>query len=191
VVDGDQILGLLALSAKREGKLRSSTFVSTVHSNQGLASSLMKNDVSLVTSDVGDRHVYLKMREKGSNWGGESSGHVICTDYLPTGDGLYAALSLLQTLQIKNSSIDTLAGEIQLWPSLSGSFVVSSKTPIEDIPELSEKLSYAVEQLGSDGRILLRYSGTEPKIRLLVEGKSLDLIEPHYKNLSSLIQKEL
>jgi len=151
----------------------------------------LKNDVSLMTSDVGDRHVYLKMKEKESNWGGESSGHIICTDYLPTGDGLFAALSVLQTLQMQNSSMDTLAGEIQLWPSLSESFAVSSKPPIEDIPELSEGLSYAVEQLGHDGRILLRYSGTEPKIRLLIEGKSLELIEPHYKNLSYLIQKEL
>jgi phosphoglucosamine mutase len=191
VIDGDQILGLLALYAKREGKLRSSTFVSTIHSNQGLSSSLLKHDISLFTSDVGDRHVYLKMREKGSNWGGESSGHIICTDYLPTGDGLFAALSVLQTMQMQNSSIDRLAEEIQLWPSLSGSFAVSSKPPIEDIPELSEGFKYAVEQLGQDGRILLRYSGTEPKIRLLVEGKSLQLIEPHYKNLSQLIQKEL
>ena len=131
------------------------------------------------------------MNDNHCNWGGESSGHIICTDYLPTGDGLFAALSVLQTIQDQKVSICSLAEEIELWPSVAGSFNVSQKPPIEEVHPISKELKNVQNKLGENGRVLIRYSGTEPKVRLLVEGHSLKLIEQCFKNLSLVIQKAL
>ena len=108
IVDGDQVLGLLALHAHRSKSLSSSTFVTTVHSNSGLSCTLKKNGIKLARSDVGDRNVFLKMLESKCNWGGESSGHIINTDYLPTGDGLFASLSVLSAIQNQSKDLNSL-----------------------------------------------------------------------------------
>jgi phosphoglucosamine mutase len=191
VVDGDQILGLLALQAQRDGKLNASKFVATIHSNSGLKASLSRMDISTLTSDVGDKNVYLKMLEAGCNWGGESSGHIISTDYLPTGDGLFAALSVLHAMKDQSLLLEDLARQIILWPSLSGSFEVSKKVPIQELPELFKAVQKEVEILKDEGRILLRYSGTEPKIRLLVEATSEKLVHSSFHNLQLAIQHSL
>jgi len=191
VVDGDQILGLLALQAHRDEKLNASKFVATIHSNSGLMASLSRLGISTHTSDVGDKNVYLKMLEAGCNWGGESSGHIICTDYLPTGDGLFAALSVLHAMKDQSRLLEDLAKQIILWPSLSGSFEVSKKVPIQELPELSKTVQKEEETLKDEGRILLRYSGTEPKIRLLVEATSEKLVHSSFHNLQLAIQNSL
>lgn len=191
VVEGDQVLGLIALQARQENKLNQDTFVSTIHSNGGLFSFLKSNRIKGVTSDVGDRNVYLKMLEVGSNWGGESSGHIICSDYLPTGDGLFASLYVLHTLKEQSKSLANLALTIKLWPSLSESFAVKSKPAIESIPELSACLLKEEKLLQPEGRILLRYSGTEPKLRLLVEGKSQEKIHVSFQRIKLAIEKSL
>lgn len=191
VIDGDQILGVLAFHAQRRNNLKSNTFVSTIHSNRGIVSSLNEKGIRSLESEVGDRNVYYKMNDNHCNWGGESSGHIICTDYLPTGDGLFAALSVLQTIQDQKVSICSLAEEIELWPSVAGSFNVSQKPPIEEVHPISKELKNVQNKLGENGRVLIRYSGTEPKVRLLVEGHSLKLIEQCFKNLSLVIQKAL
>lgn len=191
VVDGDQILGLLALQAHRDEKLNASKFVATIHSNSGLMASLSSLGISTLTSDVGDKNVYLKMLEAGCNWGGESSGHIICTDYLPTGDGLFAALSVLHAMKDQSLLLEDLAKQIILWPSLSGSFEVSQKVPIQELPELSKTVQKEEETLKDEGRILLRYSGTEPKIRLLVEATSEKLVHSSFHSLQLAIQNSL
>ena len=191
VVDGDQILGLLALQAQRDGKLNASKFVATIHSNSGLKASLSKMDISTFTSDVGDKNVYLKMLETGCNWGGESSGHIICTDYLPTGDGLFAALSVLQAMKDQSRLLEDLAKQIILWPSLSGSFEVSKKVPIQELPELFKTVQKEEKILKDEGRILLRYSGTESKVRLLVEATSEKLVHSSFNNIKLAIQNSL
>ena len=191
VVDGDQVLGILALHAHKKGCLKNSTFVSTIHSNSGLQQSLQKNGIDLLRSDVGDRQVALKMSQSGANWGGESSGHIIATDYLPTGDGLIAALMILQAMKNANSSIRQLAEEISLWPSLSESFLVREKIPVNEIPSLSEVLEAEQSKAGNQGRILLRYSGTEPKIRLFVEGRDTIWVQSTFDLIKKFIQKSL
>jgi len=191
IVHGDQILGLLALQTQQDGNLKSSKFVTTIYSNSGLLSSLNKRGISTLTSDVGDRNVYLKMVEEGCNWGGESSGHIICTDYLPTGDGLFAALSVLSAMRSQSRLLEDLAKQIDLWPSMSGAFMVNQKKPIKELPELFDTIQKEETVLKDQGRILLRYSGTEPKIRLLVEGTSEALIETSFQNLRLSIQKSL
>jgi phosphoglucosamine mutase len=190
-IDGDQVLGLLALHAHRTKSLRSSTFVSTVHSNSGLAETLKANGIRLGRAKVGDRNVYQKMLEGKSNWGGESSGHIICMDYLPTGDGLFAALSVLDAIQKQATDLRVLARKTTLWPLRSESFPVAEKIPVKNVPDLIQCLKAEEEFLHDQGRILLRYSGTEPKIRLLVEGVSTGLINQSFNRIAEVIQKSL
>jgi phosphoglucosamine mutase len=182
---------LLALDAQRSKSLSSSTFVSTVHSNSGLSEALKKNGIKLDRSDVGDRNVFLKMLESQSNWGGESSGHIINTNYLPTGDGLFAALSVLSAIQKQSKNLASLSEEIKLWPLRSESFPVSHKIPVQDVPEITQCLEDEERILNNRGRILLRYSGTEPKIRLLMEGTSRDLINESFERIKLVLQKSL
>lgn len=170
-VSGDKILGIIALHAKSLKNLKSNTFVSTIHSNSGLSSSLQEHGISCPRADVGDRNVFLKMQKLGANWGGESSGHIIGLDFLPTGDGLIAALMVLQAVKQSKNNIRTLAESITLWPAKSDSFLVREKIPLNEIPSLSNAIDEEKRKAGLNGRILFRYSGTEKKARLLVEGK--------------------
>ena len=149
------------------------------------------HQINGLTSNVGDRNVFLKMVESKSNWGGESSGHIICRDYLPTGDGLFAALYVLHAITSEKKSLTNLAQQVQLWPSISGSFNASQKPPIQSMPEIFQSLQSCEEYLGQEGRILLRYSGTEPKLRLLVEGKSAEKIKLIFERLKNAIEKSL
>ena len=190
-IHGDQILGLLALDAHKRKDLKNNSMVATMHSNSGLETSLKDKGISLYRSEVGDRNVKFLMDKIEANLGGESSGHIIFKNYLPTGDGIYAALSTLRAMIEQEKSIRNLAEEIELWPSVSKSFTVRSKPPLREVPSLSSALSREEEALGDRGRILLRYSGTEQKIRLLVEGKSRNAIEKASDRLSEVIQLEL
>jgi phosphoglucosamine mutase len=188
LIDGDQILGLLAIHAKSANQLRGESVVTTVHSNSGLDASLKQHNISAHRSSVGDRNVFRMMVETGCNLGGESSGHIIFNDYLPTGDGLYSALMVLEALISSNKKIAELAQQIELWPCLCRSFQVKSKPPLGSIKTLSEVLDSEKKLLGKNGRILLRYSGTEPKIRLLVEARSENLIQPSFDRIAHAIQ---
>ncbi len=190
-IHGDQILGLLALDAFRRKDLKNNALIATIHSNSGLEASLKDKGISLYRSDVGDRNVKFLMEKVEANLGGESSGHIIFKNYLPTGDGIYAALATVRAMIEQEKSIRNLAEEIELWPSVSRSFTVKSKPPLSEVPNLSSALSKEEEALGDRGRILLRYSGTEQKIRLLVEGKSKNAIEKVSDRLSEVIQIEL
>ena len=134
IVDGDQVLGVLARQAQQDKALQQSTFITTVHSNSGLLSFLSENNINGLTADVGDRNVYLKMLQANCNWGGESSGHIICTDYLPTGDGLFAALSVLRTMKGQSQCLSRLVSDVTLWPSLCDSFLVSHKPHSKAFP---------------------------------------------------------
>lgn len=191
IVDGDQILGLLAKQASHLELLENSSFVATIHSNSGLADCLKQDAICFHASDVGDRNVRELMAKVGTNWGGESSGHIICANYLPTGDGLFAALSVLLSIHQQSSTLAQLAQEIKLWPSQSGSFWVSSKPRIQDVPPLWDLLEKEKGKLKENGRILLRYSGTESKIRLLVEGRTGHMVASCFESLSQMIQKSL
>ena len=131
------------------------------------------------------------MDEVGSNWGGESSGHVLATDYLPTGDGLYTGLFLAQQILESNQDMESLQKKISLWPSQSGAFTVAKKTPINEITSLQQGLESCEKTLGDSGRILMRYSGTEPKIRLLVEAIDERKAKEIFNILANIIQKTL
>ena len=191
LIDGDQILGLLARYAQDQNRLKANGFVSTVHSNSGLGHSLATSGIKLHRSDVGDRNVSALMEKLNCNWGGESSGHIVAHDYLPTGDGLYTALSIAHALTESKKTLTEMTEWIKLWPSKSSAFHVSQKIPLEDCPEIQSSLQQSKKDLGENGRVLLRYSGTEPKIRLLVEAKNENLVNSIFSKIQCTIEKTL
>jgi len=191
LIDGDQVLGLLAKYAQKQNRLKANGFVSTVHSNSGLSASLALSGIKLHRSDVGDRNVSALREKLGCNWGGESSGHIVAHDYLPTGDGLFTALSIAHALTETNRTLAEMTEWVKLWPSKSSAFYVSQKIPLEDCPQIQSCMQHSKEELGENGRVLLRYSGTEPKIRLLVEAKNEVLVNDIFSRIQRAIEKTL
>ncbi len=191
LIHGDRVLGLLALDAGNSSRLKGKGLVATEHSNSGLGESLHREGFEFFRAPVGDRNVSALMKEKGCNLGGESSGHVVSSDYLPTGDGLFTALLVAHAMARSTKTLQELARAIILWPSKAGAITVKEKIPLSSQPALTKSLEEANLKLGQDGRILLRYSGTEPKIRLLVEGKQEELVTDIFCQLSKIIEKTL
>ena len=168
IVDGDKLIGALAIHLKNENKLANDKVVATVMSNQGLEDYLSSHGLVLERSDVGDKHVLEVMNRVGSNFGGEQSGHVIFSDYAKTGDGLVSALQAFAYM-IENSQTASEAFDIfELYPQAQANLNISHKIPIEEIVGV-EELFAEVETSGM--RHLVRYSGTENLLRILLEGK--------------------
>ena len=191
LIDGDKILGLLALLADKKNNLKQKGFVATVHSNSGLATSLSSIGIELHQAQVGDRNVANVMETTGCNWEGESSGHVVAHDYLATGDGLFTALCIASELGPGQASLQNLTAWVELWPCRSDSFMVKEKIPLENCSEIQNALEKVEGDLADNGRVLLRYSGTEPKIRLLVEAKNENLADEIFTHIMNIIQKTL
>jgi phosphoglucosamine mutase len=191
VVNGDRILGLCALDYKERGRLAKNTIVVTSMSNLGLTKAMEKAGVNVVVTDVGDRYVVEKMRSDGYNIGGEQSGHVIFMDYVTTGDGTITALHVLKLMMDKKKSLAELAGFMEEFPQLLSSIKVKEKKPIDQIPSLCKAISECEKALGNDGRVIVRYSGTENKIRLLIEAISQKDVETWTAKIKSVIDKEL
>ena len=177
IVLGDVLLGIYALDALKYSALGSDTLVVTVQSNLGLDFAVKEAGGRVERVDVGDRNVAEKMRAIGSNLGGESSGHILFSDVCPTGDGLLAALQLLRIVQSANKPLSELSRGIDLFPQETKNLKVVEKTPLEQLPGLQSALIEAEALLSGEGRILLRYSGTEPKLRILVEAKTSEMVK--------------
>lgn len=175
IITGDVLLGMYALDALRFGALGSDTLVITVQSNLGLDFAVKEVGGQVERVDVGDRNVAEKMRAIGSNLGGESSGHILFSDVCPTGDGLLAALQLLNMLQSSGKPLSELSNGIHLFPQETKNLQVAEKIPLDKVPELQSALKEADSLLSGKGRILLRYSGTEPKLRILVEAETAEM----------------
>lgn len=192
IVDGDAILALLGTQWARSQRLQGGSVVSTVMSNEGLADILHANGIELHRSAVGDRNVFSCMLEAGSNLGGESSGHFIASDYLPTGDGLLAALLVLETMQEQDEPLSSLVSHYRPFPQKTKNIRLTAKPPLDSLPELVQEVK-SIEAAASAqaGRILLRYSGTEPKIRLLAEARDLSVAENLLQMLEKTVQSHL
>jgi phosphoglucosamine mutase len=175
IIPGDVLLGMYALDALKYSALGGDTLVVTVQSNLGLDFAVKEAGGSVERVDVGDRNVAEKMRAIGSNLGGESSGHILFSDVCPTGDGLLAALQLLRMLKSANKPLSELSRGIHLFPQETKNLQVVEKTPLEQLTGLQSALLEAEAMLSSEGRILLRYSGTESKLRILVEAKTAEM----------------
>ncbi len=172
VLDGDEILAILATHALGKGTLARQTLVVTVQSNLGLDAAVKAAGGRVVRSPVGDRYVAEKMRAEGAMLGGESSGHVVCFDFGPTGDGLVAALKVIGVMQETGRPLSQLRQVMRKFPLRATALVVREKLPLESLGTLGGVIRSLERELGSSGRVLVRYSGTEPKLRFLVEGPS-------------------
>ena len=191
VVDGDRILAMCALDFKTKGKLINNTLVTTTMSNLGLLEAMKRANIKVDVTDVGDRLVIERMRKTGSNVGGEKSGHVILMDHATTGDGIITALQILKLLKQRNTSLAKLADCMEEYPQQLVSLKVKVKKPIQSLPTLTRVMEEARLDLGSQGRLIVRYSGTENKIRLLVEAKTDRTVDRWIKALTKAVAKDL
>jgi phosphoglucosamine mutase len=170
VVDGDHVLFLAARHLAAAGRLKGGAVVATVMSNVGLEVALGKLGIPLVRTAVGDRNVLEEMERRGANLGGEQSGHVIFLDHEPTGDGLLTALEVLEVVGASGRSLADLAGELPVYPQVLRNARVRDKADIETIPDVRAALDEARTALDGRGRLVVRYSGTEPVLRVMAEG---------------------
>ena len=178
LIDGDDIMAICTLEMLAEGSLANNTVVSTVMSNAGLETAIETAGGRVVRTPVGDKHVVDEMLRNGHNFGGEQSGHLIFGDHGTTGDGLVAALQILRIMGAKQKPLSELAQCWSRFPQKLTNLLVTEKKPFEDLSDVLGLVSQAEAELEKDGgRILLRYSGTEPKVRLLLEGKDSDLLD--------------
>lgn len=184
-VDGDQIMGICALALQAEGKLANNTVVATPMSNMGLEIRLREAGIQLVRVAVGDRYVVGEMREKGYNFGGEQSGHIIFQDYASTGDGLLAALKVLQIMKSTGKPLSELKQTVKLLPQVREDVRVRVRTPIEDLPQIHQLIQAAERKFAGRGRVFVRYSGTEPLVRVMIEGDNLSEIRRECKQIAS------
>lgn len=187
-VDGDQILGALGLFLHRSGQLKGGGIVATVMSNQALEDTMGENGLKLFRSNVGDKYVLEVMRENGINFGGEQSGHIIMHDYAKTGDGLVSALQILALLLTSGEKASKVLRPFKLYPQKLVNIKVKTKKPLEQIDGLAAELE-AVEALHM--RHLIRYSGTENKLRILLEGKDAKAMEKAMERLVAFFEKAL
>ena len=188
IVDGDHLLGALGIYMHKEGKLKGNAIVATVMSNQGLEDYAKENGIALYRSSVGDKHVLELMREKGINFGGEQSGHIIVNDFAKTGDGLVSALQILALLIRTNKKASKVLRPFKLYPQKLVNIKVKVKKPLEEIEGLDKKLA-AIEN--DNMRHLVRYSGTENKLRLLIEGKETKKMNASMDDLITFFEKAL
>ncbi len=190
VLDGDEIMAIAATAMLEEGTLAQNTLVTTVMSNYGLNDLLAERGGTVVRTAVGDRFVMEKMRAEGFNFGGEQSGHFIFADHATTGDGIVAALRVLQVMIAAGRPLSALREVLSKYPQAQRNIPVSSKPPVEGLAAAA-LVGETEETLGEHGRVLLRYSGTEPLIRLLIEGRDAAWIEERADAIADAIAGEI
>ena len=179
IVEGDEIMAVLAMDKKQRGTLRDNVLVATVYSNMGLSRFAEENGIAMEITKTGDRYVLEKMRKEGYNLGGEQSGHVILSDYMSTGDGQLTAIQLLSVLKRSGKTMSQLAAVMTVYPQVQKGMRADTvmKAALTTDKGVEVILQKAEEQLGKDGRLLVRASGTEPLIRVMLEGKDQQQIE--------------
>lgn len=176
ILDGDDILAILGVHALRNRTLSNQTLIATVQSNLGLDRAIAREGGRVVRTAVGDRYVLDGMSRENSNLGGESTGHLIFPDHSPTGDGLVGALKVIKIMQKTGEPLSRLRRCWQRYPQVTADLNVTEKRSFSELSRLTEAISEAETRLGGRGRVLVRYSGTEPKLRLLVEGEETEEI---------------
>jgi phosphoglucosamine mutase len=191
MVDGDQVMGMWAVELKKIGMLKKNTVVSTVMSNFGFEEYLKKNEIQLIRTKVGDRYVVEEMIRGGYNLGGEQSGHIVFLDHNLTGDGPLTAVQVLHLMKKKGMPLSKLASEIKLYPQVLMNVDVERKHDIKTVAQIQEAIKTAEKMLSGKGRILIRPSGTEPKVRVMVEGKDEDLVIKIAKDMSRVVKETL
>jgi len=188
IVDGDKIMAICALSMKRERRLSKNTVVATVMSNIGLEKFLNKSGIKLIRTQVGDRYVVEEMLRGKCNLGGEQSGHIVFLDHNTTGDGAITALQILSIMCKTGKRLSELASPVTIYPQILVNVRVSRPRDIREFPELLNTIKKAEKRLNG-GRILVRPSGTEPKMRIMVEGHDAEEIEMIANEIAEAVEK--
>jgi phosphoglucosamine mutase len=192
MIDGDDIMAIAGRDMLEAGQLSEKTLVTTVMSNNGLDEFIKKHGGSVVRTAVGDKNVIDEMLRNGSNFGGEQSGHLIFRDYSTTGDGLVCALQMLRIMKTSDKPLSKLAHCWTRFPQLVTNVKVREKKPFEQLDGVMKLVEQAEDAVKAEGgRVLLRYSGTEPKARLLMEGRDLSVLEKHSKLICEAIKKHV
>ena len=191
VIDGDQLLAIFARELQASGGLRGGGVVATVMSNLGLEMSLADVGLKLHRTQVGDRYVVEAMRGQGFNLGGEQSGHIVYLDHATTGDGVVAALLLLSAARRTGKRVSELKRVIDIFPQILVNVKVQRKTPIEELATVGKAIAAAEHELGTKGRVLVRYSGTENKARVMIEGPDAGRVEVLAKQIAHELELAL
>ena len=191
IVDGDEILAIASVDLLHAGRLEQSTLVATVMSNFGLDETLAAHGGKVVRTKVGDRYVIEEMVARKLNLGGEQSGHIIFRDFTTTGDGIISALQILRIMHKTGQPLSKLKTCLKKFPQAQRNLVVKAKPPIEELREVMKLRDEVERELAGQGRILLRYSGTEPQIRLLIEGREFDKIDKQANRIADAIQSAI
>ena len=191
VVDGDELMAIAAESMLRKGTLKQNTIAVTIMSNYGLDDLVSGLGGKVIRTNVGDRYVLEVMREKGLNFGGEQSGHIIFGDWATTGDGLIAGLQVLRIMKETGEPLSQLRKCLKKFPQAARNLRVSSKPPTAELIEATKIIKETEKKLGDYGRVLLRYSGTEPLVRLLIEGRDVEYLESQADKIASAILAQI
>jgi phosphoglucosamine mutase len=191
VLDGDHVMLMCARQMQAEGRLRGNAVVSTVMSNIGLEIALKNLGIELVRTKVGDKYVMEEMQSRGLSLGGEQSGHLIFSEHLFTGDGLITALSVLRTMAASGRELADLANDLTTYPQVLVNARVREKKNLDQVPEVAEIMAHVEKQLAGNGRLLVRYSGTEPLVRVMLEGQDLQQIERWAHQIVDAINKTI
>lgn len=190
IIDGDAILYLCGCYLKEKGELNNNTIVTTVMSNLGLYKALDKKGIAYEKTVVGDKYVNANMTENGHSLGGEQSGHIIFSKYAVTGDGVLTSLMLMEVMLEKKKKLSELRRELKIYPQLLKNVRVSDKTAARQDADVTEAAKRVEEELGDEGRILLRESGTEPLIRVMVEAKTQELCEKYVNEVVEVLYRK-
>ncbi len=192
-IDGDKLLAIISNSLRRKGKLQKDTIVATVMSNLGLNKFARDNGLELLQTKVGDRYVLEEMLRDGYNLGGEQSGHVILLDYNPTGDGILTSLMLITSILEEGKRASELADMIKLYPQILVNAKVNSnkKYDYEKDEEIKTAIDKLEREFAGNGRVLIRPSGTEPLVRVMIEGEDQEYITKKAEEIAKLIEKKL
>jgi phosphoglucosamine mutase len=191
LVNGDHILAICALDMKARGQLKNDTVVATEMSNFGLEKMLNANNIKLIKTNVGDKYVVQEMRTGGHAIGGEQSGHIIFLDHATTGDGLIAALKVLAVMKRQSRTLSDLNNIMTDMPQILKNIKVATKKPLETIEGYQAMHDKISKELKGQGRIFVRFSGTEPLVRVLVEGPDIKRIHQFADDMSAFLQKAL
>jgi phosphoglucosamine mutase len=191
VVDGDAVLLMCGRHLKRVGQLQGNALVATVMSNIGLEIALRESGIQMVRCPVGDKYVMEEMIKKGLSLGGEQSGHIIFSEHLFTGDGIVTALSVLRVMADTGRELADLAAELVTFPQVLLNVRVREKKDLRSVPAVAEAMQRVEERLAGEGRLLVRYSGTEPLLRVMIEGKDQHDIQSWAAEIVGVVKEQL
>jgi phosphoglucosamine mutase len=191
VVDGDAVMAVCAIQMMKEGRLNKNTLVATVMSNLGLELAMQQGGGKLVRASVGDRYVMEMMLMGGYNLGGEQSGHIIFLDHNTTGDGLISALQVLGIMKLTGKPLSELTACMKTYPQVLVNVRVSQRRDPAEVPEIARRMAEIEKKLDGTGRLLVRYSGTEPKVRVMIEGEDQQKIKELAEDLGGIIREKL